>query len=58
LDTDKDGKISKEEFWASISAVIGVDMTADQKERLFGTLDQDKDGSITKAELTGCLTEK
>ena len=58
LDSDKDGKISKEEFWAAISAVVGIDLTVHQKERLFKTLDRDSDGNINKDELKASLTDK
>ena len=58
LDTDKDGSISKEEFWVAISAVVGTELTVHQKERLFKTLDRDNDGNITKDELKASLTEK
>ena len=50
LDTDKDGKISKEEFLASPMAKKAKDKGGDP-EKNFTRLDANKDGFITKDEL-------
>lgn len=44
-DTNKDGKLSKEEFTASLPAQF-----ADRADQIFPMRDADKDGSISKAE--------
>lgn len=48
IDTNADGKISKDEFGGMLNKV-GVD--AASTSRMFGELDADQDGSISKLEL-------
>ena len=52
FDKDKDGKISKEEFAASPMGKKAADKGgAEGVDKLFGRMDANNDGSITKDEL-------
>lgn len=54
LDTDKDGKLSKDEFSSSARQASGVvlqnDRTLERQDSFFSRMDADRDGAISKAE--------
>ena len=49
LDTDSDGRISKQEFLAS-GSLIFRNVTTDQMSKMFETIDEDKSGDISMEE--------
>jgi Ca2+-binding EF-hand superfamily protein len=59
LDTDKDGKISREEFEAFRAQNAKVDAAATKAgkrgERLFARFDKDKDGFLSRSEADAVL---
>ena len=59
LDTNKDGKISRDEFAAFRESNAKVDAKATKAgkrgERLFARFDKDKDGSLSRAEANDVL---
>lgn len=54
LDTDKDGKLSKDELFSRTrqapGAVLPSDRTLEQQDSFFRRMDSDRDGIISKAE--------
>ena len=54
LDTDKDGKLSKDELFARTPAAPGAvmpnDRTLERQDAFFRRMDSDRDGTISKAE--------
>lgn len=54
LDTDKDGKLSKDELFArarqASGTVLPADRTLERQDAFFSRMDADRDGAISKAE--------
>ena len=54
LDTDKDGKLSKDELFSHTrqapGAVLPNDRTLERQDAFFRRMDSDRDGTISKAE--------
>jgi hypothetical protein len=54
LDTDKDGKLSKDELFSQTrqapGAVLPSDRTLEQQDSFFRRMDSDRDGIVSKAE--------
>jgi hypothetical protein len=54
LDTDKDGKLSKDELFSrarqASDAVLPNDRTLERQDAFFRRMDSDRDGTISKAE--------
>jgi hypothetical protein len=54
LDTDKDGKLSKDELFARARQASGTvlpnDRTVARQDSFFGRMDADRDGAVSKAE--------
>lgn len=51
-DTNKDGKLDKVEFKASIPAEFAAQVDDDRLAMMFDRRDADKDGKLSKAEFT------
>lgn len=54
LDTDKDGKLSRDEFFSRARQASGTalpnDKTVERQDSFFSRVDSDRDGTISKAE--------
>jgi calcium-dependent protein kinase len=59
IDTNGDGKLSKEEVQMGFEKHFGIPMTKEKVEELFSNVDMDKSGFIDFSEfIVGCTSEK